>query len=114
MTIEEKIKRQKEEIFDMTTAKEIAEHTVRILLSKAQYPEFPPGDVPVPEAAKIFGKDATWVRQGIIDGWLPIGIATKPKEGNRTNFYISPKKLWEVTGYVWSPEKTSTILEEDT
>ena len=63
-------------------------------------------------AAKVYGKDACWVRAGIIVGWLPIGVATrdgkqitKIEEMNskygRINFYISPKKLYEDTGYVW-------------
>ena len=36
--------------------------------------EFGTGSVPVSTAAKIYGKDATWVRAGIIAGWLPIGV----------------------------------------
>lgn len=38
---------------------------------------FPPGSVPVAVAAKVFGKDANWVRTGIVMGWLPIGTATR-------------------------------------
>lgn len=78
--------------------------------------EFTRGSVPVSVAAKVYGKDASWVRAGIIAGWLPIGKATRngelitkvddidSKQG-RINFYISPKKLWEETGYVWKGEK---------
>lgn len=73
---------------------------------------FPAGSVPVAVAAKVYGKDASWVRAGIIGGWLPIGVATRKGEIvtdisemdsklGRINFYISPKKLWEDTGYVW-------------
>lgn len=71
--------------------------------------------VPVKVAARVFGKDPSWVRAGIIEGWLPIGTATKKgkvvtsiseiRGGERTNYYISPKKLWEVTGYLWLGEK---------
>lgn len=61
--------------------------------------EFALGSVPVRVAAKVYGKDAAWVREGIRAGWLPIGIATK--KDRRTNYYISPKKLYEETGYVW-------------
>ena len=39
--------------------------------------EFTAGSVPVAVAAKVYHKDATWVRAGIIKGWLPIGIATR-------------------------------------
>lgn len=78
--------------------------------------EFCMGSVPVSIAAKVYGKDASWVRAGIIAGWLPIGKATRngnlvtdvndmdSKQG-RINFYISPKKLWEETGYVWRGER---------
>ena len=38
--------------------------------------EFATGSVPVMVAARIYGKDASWVRAGIISGWLPIGKAT--------------------------------------
>lgn len=78
--------------------------------------EFVNGSVPVSVAAKVYGKDASWVRAGIVGGWLPIGKATRNgeqitdiKEMNskygRINFYISPKKLWEDTGYLWRGER---------
>lgn len=74
--------------------------------------EFGIGSVPVVKVAEIYGKDANWVRAGIIEGWLPIGTATRNgkeitsiKDMNskygRINYYISPKKLYEETGYVW-------------
>ena len=78
--------------------------------------EFIKGSVPVSVAARVYGKDASWVRAGIVAGWLPIGKATRNGElvtkvedidskYGRINFYISPKKLWEETGYVWRGEK---------
>lgn len=88
-------------IKELADAQQISENVCRILHSFMQYPEFGIGGVPVQTAAKVFGKDATWVRQGIIDGWLDIGYAVPSETGNRTSFYISPKKLWEKTGYVW-------------
>lgn len=71
--------------------------------------EFGLGSVPISVVSKVYGKDACWVRAGIILGWLPIGIATKDGElctdisdrNGRTNFYISPKLLYEHTGYIW-------------
>lgn len=72
---------------------------------------FHEGSVPVAVAARVYGKDPTWVRAGIVNGWLPIGIATVNKvkasgsEEARTNFYISPKRLYEETGYIWKGEK---------
>ena len=78
---------------------------------------FVTGSVPVSVAARVYGKDASWVRAGIISGWLPIGNATRKgklitniEEMNskygRINFYISPKKLYEETGYLWKGEKS--------
>ena len=77
---------------------------------------FAPGSVPVAVAARIYGKDATWVRAGLITGYLQIGTATR--NGNvittisqmsskygRINYYISPKKLYEETGYIWKGER---------
>ena len=67
---------------------------------------FESGSVPVVVAARVYGKDASWIRAGIISGWLPIGKATRNgklvtniEEMNsrygRINFYISPKLLYE-------------------
>ena len=73
---------------------------------------FGPGSVPVAVAARVFGKDACWVRAGIITGYLNIGTATRNgkvitsidqmnSKFGRINYYISPKKLYEETGYIW-------------
>lgn len=77
---------------------------------------FGKGSVPVALAAKVYGKDPAWVRAGIISGWLPIGTATRKGKRitkieevdsklGRINFYISPKKFWEDTGYIWRGER---------
>lgn len=77
---------------------------------------FPEGSVPVSIAAKVYGKDASWIRAGIVAGWLPIGKATRKgkivtkveeidSKFGRINFYISPKLLWQETGYVWKGER---------
>ena len=87
-------------------------------------PEFGYGSVPVSVAVKIFGKDACWVRAGIIAGWLPIGIATRGYEivkdvgdinsdFGRIAYYISPRKLWELTGYVWKGKKVDVKVDEE-
>lgn len=70
------------------------------------------GGVPVRIVAKVYGKDTCWVRAGLIAGYLPIGIATRNGKQitdvnainsklGRINYYISPKKLYEDTGYYW-------------
>lgn len=72
--------------------------------------------VPVSVAAKVYGKDPCWVRAGIIAGWLPIGRATRHgklvtnvSEMNsrlgRIDYYISPKLLYEDTGFEWNGGK---------
>ena len=82
--------------------------------------KFAEGSVPVAVAAKVYGKDASWIRAGIISGWLPIGKATRNgklvtnlEEMNskygRINFYISPKLLWQETGYVWKGERAGAL-----
>lgn len=79
--------------------------------------EFGLGSVPVSIAAKVYGKDACWIRAGLILGWLPIGNATRngklvtsieemDSRFGRINYYISPKRLYEETGYVWKGETT--------
>ena len=78
--------------------------------------EFPQGSVPVAVAARVYGKDASWVRAGIVSGWLPIGKATRSgklvttieemdSRYGRINFYISPKRLYEETGFLWTGER---------
>ena len=77
---------------------------------------FEDGSVPVAVVARIYKKDRAWVREGIIAGWLPIGFATRKvkkitdvseinQDYGRINFYISPKKLYEETGYIWRGER---------
>lgn len=78
--------------------------------------EFPQGSVPVAVAARVYGKDASWVRAGIVSGWLPIGKATRSgklvttieemdSRYGRINFYISPNRLYEETGFLWKGER---------
>lgn len=68
--------------------------------------------VPVSVAAKVYKKDAYWIRAGLISGWLPIGFATRNGERitsvreighkkGRINYYISPKLLFEQTGFMY-------------
>ncbi len=65
------------------------------------------------ELAKVYGKDPAWVRAGIVSGWLPIGRATRAgkvvtsieemdSKLGRINYYISPQKLYEDTGFEWN------------
>lgn len=74
------------------------------------------GSVPVAVAARVYGKSASWVRAGIISGCLTIGKATRngkvitrleemDSRYGRINYYISPLRLYEETGFVWRGEK---------
>lgn len=86
---------------------------------------FASGSVPVAVAARVYGKDASWIRAGIVSGWLPIGKATRNgklvtnlEEMNskygRINFYISPKLLWQETGYNIYNTETREVMKIDT
>ena len=65
-------------------------------------PEFSGENIPVVEAAKIMKKDQQFIRQGMIQGILPIGIAYKKEGSKQYDFYISPKLFWEYTGFVYN------------
>lgn len=67
--------------------------------------EFYGGGVPVSVAARIFGKDPQWVRIQMQRKLLDIGVVSKSETGQRHNYYISPRKLYELTGYKWRGEK---------
>lgn len=77
---------------------------------------FTTGSVPVAVAARVYGKDATWIRAGLITGYLEIGTATRNgklitsidqmnSRLGRINYYISPKKLYGETGFIWKGER---------
>lgn len=78
--------------------------------------QFASGSVPIAVAARVYGKDPSWIRAGIIAGWLPIGTATRKgkrvtsidemnSKYGRINYHISPKRLYEETGYIWKGER---------
>ena len=62
-------------------------------------------NVPVKVAARVYEKDPAWVRMGLREGWLPIGVATKSSDGKRYNYYISPRLLFEHTGFSYEKAK---------
>lgn len=59
------------------------------------------GNVPIEEVAKIMRKDKQFVRIGIQEQWLPIGVAYKKEGSNEFSYYVSPKKLYEYTGFIY-------------
>lgn len=61
--------------------------------------EFAKGGVPIKVAAEVFGKGEQWVRVNMQNGKLSIGVVTG--DHPRRNYYISPKLLYEQTGFMW-------------
>ena len=68
------------------------------------------GSIPVNEAARIMGKSPQFIRIGLQRGLLPFGVAFKTDERNEQyDYYISPKKFSEFTGYDF---KNETFYED--
>lgn len=71
------------------------------------FPEFSSEPMTVKDASDLTGLTQTAIRAGILNGWLPIGVAVrdgKQVSGNsegKANFIIFPRKVWEVTGHIW-------------
>ena len=64
-------------------------------------PEFTGENVQVAVAARVMKKDQQFIRQGIILGFLKFGVAFKKEGSSQYDYYISPMKFWEETGYVY-------------
>ena len=57
-------------------------------------------NVPINVVARIMRKDPMFVRMGLRNGKLPIGTAFKKDDNNEQyDYYISPKLLYDYTGY---------------
>ena len=76
-------------------------------LTGVQVPEFSSEPMTVKDVSNLTGIPEESVRKGIINGWLPIGVAVNGgKEVHkeipgRVSYVIYPRKLWELTGHVW-------------
>ena len=68
-------------------------------------PEFSGENIPVAVAARIMKKDKQFIRQGIIQGLLDIGVAFKKEGSEQYDYYISPLKFWQATGFIYNGEK---------
>ena len=66
-----------------------------------EIPEFTGENVPVQVAARVMKKDQQFIRQGIILGFLFFVLAFKKEGSSQYDYYISPIKFWEETGYVY-------------
>ena len=66
-----------------------------------EIPKFSGENVPVSVVARVMKKDQQFVRQGIVQGLLKFGVAFKKDGSSQYDYYISPMKLWQETGYVY-------------
>lgn len=95
---------------ELTNIEQIAMQISQLLTKGlSQIPEFADSPVPMKVATKVLGMDAEQIRNRMETGELDIGyiFPAQKKRGVRAyrNTYISPKKFWEVTGYIWRGEK---------
>ena len=68
-------------------------------------PEFQAGNVPAIVAAGIMGKDQMFVREAMKRGLIDLGVCYKKEGSDQYDFYISPFKLWQLTGYVYQGDE---------
>lgn len=68
-------------------------------------PEFTGENIPVTVAAKIMKKDQQFIRQGMVQGILPIGTVFKKENSNQYDYYISPFLFWQYTGYIYKGDE---------
>jgi hypothetical protein len=59
-------------------------------------------NVPVKDVARIMKKDEQFIRLALQSELLPIGFAMKKGNSSQYDYYVSPKLLYEYTGYVYS------------
>ena len=78
-----------------------------------QVPEFPAENIPVTIAASIMGKDQQFLREAMKRGLIDLGICYQKEGSNQYDFYISPFKLWQLTGYIYKGyEEEMRLVEE--
>ena len=76
-------------------------------------PEMPSGNIPVLHAARIMGKDQMFIREAMKRGLLDLGLCFKKENSNQYDFYISPLKLYLLTGYIYQGyDEEQRLLEE--
>lgn len=78
-----------------------------------QVPEFPAENIPVTIAASIMGKDQQFLREAMKRGLIDLGVCYQKEGSNQYDFYISPFKLWQLTGYVYKGLEEETRLMEE-
>lgn len=74
-------------------------------------PQFSGENVPINTVAKVMKKDAQFIRIALQKGTLPIGVAIKKDENNQQfDYYISPLKLWEYTGFIYREDERKEVI----
>ena len=66
-----------------------------------EVPHFTGENVPITVAARVMKKDPQFIRQGLIQGFLHFGVAIKKEGSTQYDYYISPMKFWQETGYIY-------------
>ncbi len=106
-----------DELERMKERNEITKKVLRSLKMSLAIPDFSgiTGGVPVELAAKVMGKEVDYIKQGIREEWLPIGVYGVYTADKQAEYYISPKLFWEFTGYTFRQnqkiDKSETIKE---
>lgn len=75
-----------------------------------EVPNFTGENVPVNVAARVMKKDPQFIRQGIILGLLKFGVAFKKEGSSQYDYYISPMKFWQETGFVYDGVETREAI----
>lgn len=65
--------------------------------------EFNGTKVPIGVAAAALNVTEVFIRVGMQKGVLPIGLCFKMPESSKTVYYISPKLLYEYSGFAYGP-----------
>ena len=59
--------------------------------------------VPIDAAAAALHVTEAFIRVGMQQGKLPIGSCFKMPDSTKTSYYISPKLLYDYSGYAYEP-----------
>ena len=58
-------------------------------------------NVPIKEVAKAMKKDEQFIRLALQQKMLNIGFALRKENSSQFDYYVSPKLLFEYTGYIY-------------
>lgn len=61
-------------------------------------------NVPISVVASILHKDKQFIRISLQRGLLPIGFALRKPNSSQYTYYVSPKQLFEYSGYYYNED----------